>query len=500
MREGGKIEIADVPLYISGTQTHILTMSIMKKAAFVTYLVLMICFPGRLQAQSKFEGFWTGGIAVLGSELNIAVSVTPSGDSLRATIDIPQQGAMNLPLRNVRYSSPVVYFELPAGPGLAVFDGKLKGDSIAGDFTQAGIQGKFHLRRDVVKKEETTVEAPLPYRVENVVFHNLDVALAGTLTMPSVAGKHPAVILITGSGPQNRDEELFGFKPFRIIADHLTRKGVAVLRYDDRGVGGSTGNINQSTTADFATDVEQAIRFLKARADINPTQIGLCGHSEGGIVAPMLAARSTEVAFIVLLAGPAISGDSLVLFQVQNLARQGGASKEEIERTLALQRRTFQCVRSDKGWDDLKEEMRKEAVMSLDKMTPEQRKQIADPDKFIDMTITTQLQGVKTPWFKFFATYDPLPALKRVRCPVLALFGERDMQVPVSLNKNPMERAFAAGGNNDYTISIIPGANHLFITAPTGSPLEYAGLKKEFAPGVLDQISDWILKHVTIVK
>ncbi|HSQ76715.1 MAG TPA: alpha/beta hydrolase, partial [Bacteroidota bacterium] len=234
-----------------------------KYNSLALFLLTLVLAAGGLFAQQRVAGDWEGAIVLPQMDLGMIVHFTGPDDSLRATIDIPVQRAMGLPLKNVRAMLPSLHFELPAGPGLAVFEGTLTGDSITGDFRQAGITAKFRLHRTSGPKPAEVVVPP-PYREEEVRITNQDVTLAGTLSMPPAGGPFPAVILITGSGAQNRDEEIFGFSPFKILADHLTRHRYAVLRCDDRGIGGSTGSMSTSTTADFATDVRAMLRYLKA--------------------------------------------------------------------------------------------------------------------------------------------------------------------------------------------------------------------------------------------
>ncbi len=445
----------------------------------------------RCDAQN-ITGHWSGAIVIAGTELGILVDFTMKADSLSATIDIPQQGAKGLALTAVRWESPRIHFELPAGPGLAVFDGALRGDSVTGSFRQAGFAGIFYLTPAAVKPEVPAAEEVVPYRQEEVVFHDGDVRLAGTLTTPAGTGPFPALVMITGSGPQNRDEELFGFKPFRIIADYLTRRGIAVLRYDDRGVGGSSGNLEKSTTADFADDVAAAVELLKQRKEVESRLIGLCGHSEGGIVAPLVASRSKDVAFIILLAGPAIPGHAIITYQIEQLARAGGATDEEVQRALQMEDHIFAAVRTGEGWDAVRQELRGEAAKSLQRLTPDERAAIQDTAAFINARIEPQIAGAESPWFKYFIDYDPAPALRSVRCPVLAIFGELDKQVPPALNEKPMREALASAGNPQDTVVVMPKANHLFLSASTGSPTEYATLTKEFVPGFLDLINSWL--------
>lgn len=446
-------------------------------------------------AQQPIDGYWQGAILVLGSQLDISVGFETTEEGLSATIDIPVQGAMGLALTAVSFDPPRIHFELPAGPGLAVFDGELQGDSIGGSFTQAGVTGTFWLERGEQAAQAVEPAEPVPYLEEEVRFRNGDVTLAGTLTLPQTGGPHPAVALITGSGPQNRDEELFGFKPFRIIADHLTRSGVAVLRYDDRGVGGSSGNVRESTSDDFAGDALAAVRLLGERPEIDPQAIGLVGHSEGATVAALAASRSSDVAFIVLLAGTAVSGEATLLAQAELIARVSGATEEDIEANAALQRTIFEALRTDSGWEAVERDIAAQMRASIERMPIERRQEITDVETLVATRVRQQLDAVRTPWFRFFLDYDPATALAQVRVPVLAIFAEHDLQVPPAVNRGPMERALEAAGNPDYTISVIPGANHLFQASATGNPSEYPTLERAFVPEVLETVTDWITER-----
>ena len=451
-------------------------------------------------AQSP-DGSWIGAISVMGTDINIMVTFASKGDSVTATIDIPQQMALGLALQNVSWKPPKAHFELPGGPGrLAVFDGTINGDSVNGSFTQAGFRGTFGLERgkDVRKMAAAPLAARLPYDEREVTYKSDNVTIAGTLTIPRGHGPFPAAILITGSGAHNRDEELFNFKPFRIIADSLTRRGIAVLRCDDRGIGGSTGSKMTSTTADHVLDVLAGVRFLQGRADINSRQIGLIGHSEGGLIAPIAAARSDDVAFIVLLAGPGVTGDRLILFQIESQMRSGGATEDEIRKTISREERAFACARADTGWENLAQAYRVAAAEGVASLPPERRKGIPDSAAFIQASVDVKLAAARNTWFRYFIQCDPVPALSSVHCPVLAVFGELDQQVPVSLNREPMEAALKNGKTGDWKVEVIPKANHLFVTAVTGAPSEYPSLEKKFSPGFLDLIGGWITKRVTV--
>ena len=458
-------------------------------------LLLITC--STLQAQTTLNGTaWDGAIRIMGIELTIAVKFHTPAETPAATIDIPQQSAMGLPLTNISQELPRVHFELKAGPGLAVFEGTLQADSITGIFTQASQMGTFYLRPHKESKSEAKVEEPVPYKQDEVKFNNGGITLAGTLTLPPTSGKHPAVVMITGSGSQNRDEDIFGFKLFKIIADALTRKGVAVLRSDDRGVGGSGGGTAESTTGDFAMDALSGVQYLRSRKDIDPNHIGLCGHSEGALAASIAADKSHDVAFIVLLAGPGVPGDTLILWQQVTLMRASGASDSDINEAAALQHRVYDAVRTDSGWDQIRSSLSERIAHSLGKLTPDQRKALGDSASFVASRTDATLRDVRRPWFKYFIMYDPAPTLRRIKCPVLALFGELDMQVPPAVAMKPLEAALNEGGNTDVTVRVLPKANHLFQAAVTGLPSEYGSLKKEFVPGFLDTLSTWVTKRV----
>ena len=450
-------------------------------------LLVAVAAPGT----ERIAGRWEGAIEVLGGTLGIAVDFKTAADGWQATIDIPQQGAQGLALTAVRVEPPKVHFELPAGPGLAVFDGELADGVIRGSFRQAGVEGSFELTPGT-PKPEATPEPPPPYKVEEVVVTSGEVKLAGTLTLPPKPGKHPAVVLLTGSGAQNRDEEIAGFKPFRLIADHLTRAGVVVLRCDDRGVGSSSGSLESVTSEDLAGDALAALGFLKSRPEVDSARIGLLGHSEGGLLAVMAAGRSKDVGFIVLVSGPAVNGETLLRAQGEAIFRAEGKSEAEVQRLLAQQARGFRVIRTGEGAEELAAEVRKETLAALAKLPPEQQKAMGDLGPFADRAVKGQMAALRSPWLKFFLDFDPTPALGQVRCPVLALFGEKDLQVPAEPNRKALEAALARTGNKRVTVKVLPGANHLFQAAKTGSPSEYAMLPKQFVPGFLEAIAGFV--------
>jgi len=448
-------------------------------------------------AQGQLDGRWQGAIEIQGIALTIEVTFTTAPQGLAANIDIPQQGAKSLALRNVSFVPPKVHFELPAGAGLAIFEGALKDNTITGTFQQGTAAGTFTIKRGAAAAAPPAEN--LPYATDEVVIKNGDDTLGGTLSLPANGAPSPALVFLTGSGAQDRDEDVLGFKVFKVLGDHLTRNGFAVLRLDDRGVGKSTGNLAMSTSEDFAGDALAAVAYLKTRKEIDPARIGLPGHSEGGLEAPLAATRSRDVAFIVLMAGPSLNGERILLEQNFLVGRAEGTPEANIKANAEIQRMLFAAAKTDQGWDEVDAAIRRTVLARTAKMTVEERKAIPDAEAFAAKTAAAQIAGVKTPWFKYFLTYDPAPVLARVTCPVLALFGEKDVQVPAEMNRKEMVAAFERGGNKAGAVKIIAGANHLFQGAKTGGVGEYASLPKAFTPEFLDTVTAW-LKATTAKK
>ncbi|WP_299457486.1 alpha/beta fold hydrolase [uncultured Microscilla sp.] len=335
---------------------------------------------------------------------------------------------------------------------------------------------------------------------EEVIFKNGEVTLSGTLTLPKAKGRHPAIVLITGSGPQNRDSDILGFKIFKQIADDLTAKGIAVLRYDDRGVGKSTGKLMQSTTEDFAEDVVAAIQLLEKRKDINPQQIGVLGHSEGGIVSHLVYAKHPGLAFMVLMAGPTVAGREVILEQSDAMLKAAGKSDEECKAQRKRSLMMFKAVETGKGWEEVTKANVAYLLEEIKKLPKEKTAHITKPKVYAEYVIKQQLKGVQNPWYKFFIGYDPRPNMEKITCPVLAIFGEKDLQVLTSQNRKPLEKALKKAGNKDVTVKVLKDANHLFQKANTGSPGEYAQLPKKLLPEFLPLVSSWVLKRVKVVK
>ena len=444
------------------------------------------------QAQD-ITGQWNGVLSVQGMKLRIVFHINKTGDGYTSTMDSPDQGANGLPVATTTFDGSKLSLSMP-NIGMT-YEGGFKTDSVVGIFKQGALSVPMTLKRTTVEAKPVVrpqePKPPYPYRSEDVTFDNktADVTLAGTLTMPATGGNFTAVILITGSGAQNRDEEIMGHKPFLVIADYLTRRGIAVLRYDDRGTAQSTGDIRNATTADFATDVESAMAYLKTRKEINPRKIGLMGHSEGGLIAPMVAARSKDVGFIVMLAGPGIRGDALLLLQAELVYRASGAPENKIAEILKINAKVFDKILATK------ENLSRQEIIDFMSGMKDDIAIAAGDAMTVDDYIRQGATQISSPWMQYFLRYDPAPALEKVKCPVLAVNGAKDLQVPPKENLSAISAALKKGGNKKVTVKEYLNLNHLFQECTTGSPSEYAAIEQTFSPTVLKDLADWIINN-----
>ena len=459
----------------------------MMKATITVTCLCAALASAQPQNAPSLAGAWQGELhaGAVTLRLRINLSATPTGD-LTATLDSIDQGANGIPVKEVAFANGKLTWSVPQIR--ASYEGVLndKGDLFSGTFTQ-GAAIPLDLKRltpaEVAAskpKRPQDPKPPFPYRAEDVTFPSKapGIQLAGTLTIPAGPGPHPALVLVTGSGPQDRDEALLGHRPFAVIADHLSRNGVAVLRFDDRGIAKSGGKFAGATTADFALDAEGAFEYLLTRTELAHDRSGVGGHSEGAIIAPIVAGKRKDVAFLVMLAGTGVNGEQVILAQSEAILRASSAPAEALAKQRKTQDAMLAVIKSDLSPADAEKQL---------------SAQLSGPE------LKQILATATDPWFRYFVRYDPAPALEKVQCPVLVLQGDLDLQVLPDQNLPPIRAAFAKGGNTKVVVERLPKLNHLFQTATTGSPSEYAKIEETTSPVMLDSLTAW-LRRVGQVK
>ena len=450
----------------------------MKRILPLPFLLAAIILTNIVSAQNTtnkkiLPGSWLGKISSNAIDLRLIFNLKLNDkDSLIATADSPDQGVKNIPLGQVILKDNKLTIQAPMIMG--EYNGTITGDStINGTWTQRGGDYPVNLKKlktpfTVNRPQEP--KPPFPYTSEDVTFANdkFNIKIAGTLTIPAGTGPFKAVILITGSGAQNRDEELLGHKPFLVISDWLSRNGIAVLRYDDRGVGKSQGNYSTATTADLATDAEAAYNFLMNYPKIDHKEIGLMGHSEGGLIAPIAASTNPGVGFIVSLAGPGVTGQQIIIRQSQEISRASGIGEEKIRKNTETNKKLYTVLRKEK--DNKKAEVK---ILALYKEILEKEKTPKEEtEKAVNQLKATFGAPVYT-WFRYFIVTDPAIFWKKVKCPVLALNGEKDLQVAANENLPAIEKTLKTSGNKSVKAVKLTGLNHLFQHCKTGLPAEY---------------------------
>ncbi len=460
----------------------------MKKICFLLFCNLILYIQSFTQ---DITGIWNGVLSVQGQQLTLNFNIIKSETGYNTTMDSPDQGAKGIKINSTTYENGILILKVDAAK--IEYTATLNKDNIfEGTFVQGMMSAPLNLSRDVVVKQKTNrpqePHAPFNYYSEEVVIKNEkeNVTLAGTLTLPTKDGIYPVVVLVSGSGPQNRNEELMGHKPFLLIADYFAKNGIGVLRYDDRGVGKSTGKFSTATTMNFATDANAAVQYLKTRTGIK--NIGIAGHSEGGIIAPIVAAKNKDVNFIILMAGTGVRGDKLLLQQNYLIAKAQGATEEDLTKAKILNAKIYDCVINSKTIDLakiklttlLKNEMKTNPPKDLPKGVKE------------DDVIKSQIEEVTNAWGVNLLKYDPSINLKKVTCPTLALHGDKDLQVPSIQNLPAIKKAIMSNGNKNVTIKEFKNLNHLFQESTTGNPNEYSTLEQTMAPIVLDTMVNWI--------
>lgn len=449
----------------------------------VLLLVSLLLGVAALSAQG-ITGTWNGTLDFGAQKLRLVFNVTESGGIYTSTMDSPDQRAKGIPVGETSFDGGILKISAP--DLMMTYEGTLDGDAIDGTFRQGGLTMTLMMTRGEVEapKRPQTPTEPYPYISEEVTFFNKEagITLAGTFTRPEKGKKFPAVVLLTGSGAQNRDEELLGHKPFLVLADHLTRNGIAVLRFDDRGVAASEGDYGSATIQDFATDASAAMDYLRTRKDVDHKWTGLLGHSEGGQIAFITAARRGDVAFIVTLAGPGVKGADLLREQRRLIALSQGVPEQSTAMNETLIEIIYDVI--DKygveSLDKNLDAMVAEAVNTIPPGYP------PVPDE--KSLIARSIRQMASPELMSLTLYDPAADLALIKAPIFALNGDKDLQVQADQNLGGIKERFSG----DLTVKKYPELNHLFQHIETGSISEYAQIEETMSPEVLADIAEWI--------
>lgn len=469
-------------------------------------ILSMICI--RSVDAQDIAGNWQGSISAGGKNLRIVFHISKNANGFEAKFDSPDQNAYGLSAGNVSLVQDSIHIALPLLGG--AYQGKWDGkNQLNGTLTQGPANMPLVLDRAentqgpasaAAQTKPQTPQPPFPYLTEEVSYRNEkdNILLAGTLSKPSSGNRFPVVLLITGSGPQDRDESIGMHKPFAVIADQLTRAGIAVLRVDDRGVGKSTGDFRSATSENFASDVLSGIAYLKTRTDIDANKIGLLGHSEGAMIAPYVAARSADVAFLVLLAGPAVGGKETMYHQAveKPLAQMGKVYRDAYGKLYT----SMFALALDTAANQHSETYIRQSFLNWKKNTPDSVAQqlVRGTDEQVITSFIKGFSDFKRPWWNFFLRYEPHTDLEKIKIPVLALNGAKDEQVDPESNLSLLHRIFTKNGNPDFKTVEVPGVNHLFQHCKQcGSVSEYLALDETFDPQTLTLITTWIKQHTT---
>jgi len=454
------------------------------QCGFVIAMLLQNSADAQNQVVKGIFNKW-GGKLDLGKDnkLIIVFRLWQENDTIKATMDSPNQGVKDIPVDSVAVKDNIIYISIKN------FNISFKGSfnekdtSIFGTFSQGKFNQDLVLKPYKVNRPQEP-KKPYPYKEIEVKFDHGGIILAGTITMPEGKGPYPAVVLISGSGPQDRNEELFSHKPFWIIADYLTHNGYAVLRFDDRGTAKSTGNYKTAGMEDFAGDAYAAFEFMKKYPGIDPLKTGLIGHSEGGMIAPLLASRHPDIAFIIMMAGPGVRGDELLLLQSELIYKNAKVPPAVIKADQETKKKIFAIIMSEKDTAKLRIKIKK----IYNKVNESDLLQLGIKKSQIDLVVKQYI----SPEMLSIIRFDPCPVLKKVKCPVLALNGDKDMQVPSKQNLKAIQSCFAESGNTKVTTKELWYLNHMFQSATTGAISEYLEIEETVSPVALEAMSEWL--------
>lgn len=463
-------------------------------------ILTLVAAAGLGTAQEEALGTWEG---VIGPDmLDLGFNVTLEGpvDAPTGIMSIPVQGLIDFPVGDIVIGNRTVSWTMPGVPGDPVFDGTIEGDTASGTFTQGGAEIPFTMERSSAEEvaaglnRPQTPEPPFPYESVDLTYSSLDedITLAATLTIPEGEGPFPAVLFLTGTGPQDRDEQIFGHRPFLILSDALTRAGFVTLRADDRGVGGSTGEDHRAGTADLLNDALAGVQLLDSRPEVDSSMIGIVGHSHGGQMAPLVAAESDLVGFVISIAGPSVSGMDVLRLQNRLVFehQMAGMPAEVVEAAVADQIAMLDAIHGHFVAGDMEA-----AAAHLESVIRQQVAAVPEDqqpsEEEIQALVDMQVSGNVNEAMAGFMTFEPTESLSQLTVPYLGIYGGKDIQVDAEQNAQPARDALEAAGNGDYTVVVMDGLNHLMQPAETGYPDEYGTIEITMDQEVIDLIVDW---------
>jgi uncharacterized protein len=461
----------------------------------VLLLLMSIAFYGAMC--QDISGKWKGVVRVKKTKFNVVFRFAKTPDGYITTLDSPDYGAKGYPINSVKVNQGQLNMAMSIVR--IEYNGKIYSDAIHGSLTFNGRHYPMWLTRVTDPVPETKVKPAKPasgFYTENVTFLNTKskILLAGTLTLPKKTGNYPIVVLVSGYGPDDRDEEKYLHRPFQVLAEYLTMNGIGVLRYDDRGVGLSKGEFRTATTDDFKSDVESALDYLKKRPEIDKKKMALIGHGEGGLIAAMIAAKSSEIKCIAMLGAPGMRGDNLMILRAQSIAAVSGASDDDLMKIHKIYTKVFRIISDSTDKRVMKEDVTDFLNMSFKKIPDSNGK---PRGMSFDQYVDTKVDELTNPWMLNYIKLDPVFYLETVKCPVLVLHGEKDLEVPTESNILSIKNAFNKAQNNDVTIKVLPKLNHLFQECKTGLPSEYPSIPEIISTSALDEISDWVAAHMS---
>lgn len=459
------------------------------------FLILFIVIFGHLNgvyAQNTVEGDWKGSINIQGQQLAVIFHLQEVEGNVTGTIDIPQQGAMALPLKRAEHHQDSVLFSFFTGQGDGVFKGVIENDDlISGTYTQGVASFPFEVRRSEISDQNDAE----PGKGEEIIISHEGGMIGGTLVLPETDAQIPLVIMISGSGAQDRDSNVLNFKIFAEMAEQLKHHGIASFRYDDRGVGKSTGDFSEATLNILSEDVEAILKYFSTNTTQRFSEIILLGHSQGGVVAAKTASNVETVDRLILMASTGVNLKEVVRFQVKQAYGSGIHSEEKVDREITLRENLMEAIKEQNKIEEAKQEYlnfyRNEILENLPQA---QKSSIGDLDAVAKNQVNQLEMTFSSPQVQSLLFYDPTQDLKSLNIPVLVLFGGKDTQVTEAINSEPIIDALKKAGVV-YKVNVFPDANHLFQKAGSGHASEYALLEKDFTEGFIDDISGWINKN-----